>query len=532
MRTKKPYQATWLIAVLWLGACAAMRDTGPARQDTHLTGFRPAGQVANLARAADGEEGAAITAVGHREAAAAGNRGVQRKFADVLGDWKGAIVVADTSIYLTIHLDAVDGELRGHLNIPEIGAQEEPLSEILREGKRLRFALPGEPVPGVFETTLAGERMQGRFTYLDLKGAFWAERIEGTSPRAKSAYREEEIELRSQDVALAGTLTLPKSRGRHPAVVLVSAAGPKDRRAEIAGFPLFQVLAHHLTRAGFAVLRMDDRGSGESTGRLADATREELAGDVQAAVDYLQQRKDIASQGIGLLGFGEGGLVVPEVARENRDVAFVVLLGGSALSGERVLLEQSATLLEGAGFSADEVEKQLDFQKKILRHVRANAGWEELEATLFEMLRDEMQSLPVEERGALGDAELWARLAAKEQIDKIQSPWFRSFLEYDPGPVLTQIDVPVLAVFGGLDRQLVVAEHARAMRQAFAKNENDDTTIAVIPGANHLMQAAKTGQMDEYLRLEPAFEPAFTQLLIRWLDERTLGAKKSFAEKE
>ena len=120
-------------------------------------------------------------------------------------------------------------------------------------------------------------------------------------------------------VVLAGTLSFPEGRGPHPAVILISGSGAQNRDEEIFGFQPFRLIAEHLTREGIAVLRYDDRGVGGSSGSVSDATSEDFAGDVLAALDLLGSRPEIDPAAIGLLGHSEGGMVAPlAAARRSR----------------------------------------------------------------------------------------------------------------------------------------------------------------------------------------------------------------------
>ena len=78
---------------------------------------------------------------------------------------------------------------------------------------------------------------------------------------------EENVRFKVDDVILSGTLTQPENEGPNPAVVLVSGSWYDNRDAEYDGFKPFQILAEHLAENGIAVLRYDDRGIGESTGK-------------------------------------------------------------------------------------------------------------------------------------------------------------------------------------------------------------------------------------------------------------------------
>src|SRR4030095_15786633 len=159
-------------------------------------------------------------------------------------------------------------------------------------------------------------------------------------PRISYTYTAEEVvfENEKHGVRLAGTLTLPLSKGPFPAVLLCTGSGPQDRDETVFGHKPFLLLADYLTRLGIAVLRVDDRGVGKSTGSFVEATSEDFASDALAGIEYLKTRKEIAPEKVGLLGHCEGGLIAPIVAAQSKDVAFVVMMAGPGLKGEQLVI--------------------------------------------------------------------------------------------------------------------------------------------------------------------------------------------------
>ena len=130
------------------------------------------------------------------------------------------------------------------------------------------------------------------------------------------------------DVRLAFSLDLPAGRGPFPAVVLGHGSG-RVTRDDLAG------LAAQWTRLGFAVLRFDKRGVGESTGTFVFVGTKDsqdvfpqLAGDVAAGVRFLRSRPDIDPKKIGLAGWSQAGWILPLAARELGDVSFLALFSG------------------------------------------------------------------------------------------------------------------------------------------------------------------------------------------------------------
>src|SRR3954470_19266955 len=130
------------------------------------------------------------------------------------------------------------------------------------------------------------------------------------------------------DVRLAFTLDLPAGTPPFPAVVLGHGSG-KTTRAQL------ERMAARFTQLGFAVLRFDKRGVGESTGTYVFVGTKDspevfpqLASDIAAGVRFLRTRPEIDPRRIGLAGMSQAGWILPYAARELGDVAFLVLLLG------------------------------------------------------------------------------------------------------------------------------------------------------------------------------------------------------------
>ncbi len=150
-------------------------------------------------------------------------------------------------------------------------------------------------------------------------------------PQRPFPYDEVEVTYESADgaVQLAGTLTLPRSEGPFPTVYLIPGGTPFDRDQDMMGHKTFLVLSDHLTRHGFAVLRMDDRGIGGSTGKKMTSSLDDITNDVIQGLEYLAAREDIDADRIGVVGHSAGGMIAPSVASRHPGVSFVVMLAGT-----------------------------------------------------------------------------------------------------------------------------------------------------------------------------------------------------------
>ena len=413
---------------------------------------------------------------------------------------------------------ASDDGLRATIDIQ--GAVGLRLSNVSLESGRVHFELESPLGLATWEGQVRGGAIEGEFLQGGFPATFRLERAD--DPRAPagvdSMYRREVVVFSNGEIVLAGELTFPEGGGPHPAVVLISGSGDQDRDSNLFGFPMFAVLANHLARVGVASLRFDDRGVGGSTGDGLLATIEDRAGDVEAAVDLLVARDDIDAEGIGLVGHSEGGVVAPLVANRTDSVAFVVLLAAPAVSADEILQAQQRELLDEADATAEQIEEARAFQQLVFRAVATGQGWDEVESSIRELVRQQMEALPEDTRNAIPDEDAYLDVIVAQETASLRSAWFASFFDYDPRPAIVALSVPVLALYGELDTQVPAAANATAMSDAIAESNIPGHTLATIPAANHLFQQASTGSVNEYAQLEPEFAPEFLEILTTWLE--------------
>jgi pimeloyl-ACP methyl ester carboxylesterase len=338
-------------------------------------------------------------------------------------------------------------------------------------------------------------------------------------PKKPYPYLEEEVsyENKQAGVKFAGTLTLPRSQGPFPAVLLITGSGPQDRDETVFGHRPFLILADYLTRRGIAVLRVDDRGVGGSTGSNADATSEDFVSDTLAGVAFLKGRKEINPKQIGLIGHSEGGMIGPMAAVKSKDVAFLVLLAGPGLPGKDVLVLQGQAILKAKGAAESILAFQRTLQQRMFAVVQEEKENAAAEKKLRQVIAEETAKLSEEDRKALGDV----KASAEGQIQTVLSPWFRFFLTFDPRPTLRQVRCPVLALNGEKDVQVDAKENLAAIDKALKDGGNKDVTVKALPELNHLFQTCQTGGLAEYSKIEETFAPAALEVIGDWIVRQT-----------
>ena len=430
---------------------------------------------------------------------------------DIDGAWMGALDLGGVKLRMVFHITNTADGLTATADSPDQNATGMPVTAVMRNGSSLKLEM--KQLGGVFDgkisedhTTIAGSWSQrGNSIPLVLKLVKDKVELERRRPQNPvRPYPYQEVEVAYDDTLqgdrLAGTLTIPSGNGPFPAVLLITGSGPQDRDESLMGHKPFLVLSDWLTRKGIVVLRVDDRGVGKSTGDFAAATTADFATDAEAGVAFLKTRTEVDPQKIGLIGHSEGGIIAPMVAARNRDVSFIVMMAGSGVPGDQILVEQSRLISEAGGAGKDQAENYAAKERELLELVMKEKNEEVLKKELREKLADELKE---------------PQLGA--QIKAITSPWFRYLLEYDPATALRQVTCPVLALSGEKDLQVPPAQNLPAIRKALVDGGNKYFEVDELPGLNHLFQTANTGAPGEYSTIEETISPVALEKISRWI---------------
>ena len=443
------------------------------------------------------------------------------------GIWEGKLKVPGTELRIVFEISKnSDGTLTATLDIPDQGVTGIPVEEVIFKDNTLRLEV--KSAGGIFEgkvsqdfLVIEGEwKQSGQTLSLTVKRVDKAvEILRPQEPKKPYPYIERQVEYTNlkAGVKLVGTLTLPSDKGPFPAVLLITGSGPKDRNETVFGHRPFLVLADYLTRQGIAVLRVDDRGVGESTGDFSQATSEDFVSDVLAGIEYLKTRKEINPEQIGLIGHSEGGLIAPMVAVKSPDMAFIVLMAGTGLTGEEILYLQGALISRAMGVSEEDIAKNRQFNEKIFSLIKEEKDEKTIEEKLRQMFMADWAELNEEEKKAIGDPEVYL----KAQLQSLLSPWLKFFLTYDPKPTLSKVKCSVLAINGEKDLQVPPKENLSAIEEALVAGGNKNFTVEELPGLNHLFQTAQTGVPSEYAKIEETISPIALKIIGDWILEQT-----------
>lgn len=350
------------------------------------------------------------------------------------------------------------------------------------------------------------------------------------TPRPPFSYHSEDVLYSNagHTIQFGGTLTYPKTDSlknsdavhSYPAVILITGSGQQDRDETLYGHKPFAVIADYLTRQGFVVLRVDDRGMGKTTGIFSEATSMDFAKDLEAGLDFLEKQPMVNKNKIGLIGHSEGGMIAPIVADERKEIKFIILLAGPGIPIIDLMQQQmeAVSISNGATAAVAKANGQL------MRIVWEETLKNEDSATTFHHIRTKIENW----YGTLDTATLakFKKLdtaSINNQIGQamtaLNGKWYKYFISFNPQPYLEKMDCKVLALNGSKDVQVIAVTNLNGIKQSLQKSKSPKYDVIEIPGLNHLFQTCIQCNPTEYNDLEETFSPVALELMGNWLKE-------------
>lgn len=391
---------------------------------------------------------------------------------NLCGTWHGALNVGGQKLGLIFHFyKDGSGKYSGKMDVPQQGAKGIPVDLKVFSCDSLCLQVPA--INMSYSGKLEKEIIKGTFRQngmafpLNLTSGKAEQPVRPQDPQPPFGYKTEEVTFQNKEagVMLAGTLTYPTGYvpGKGiPVVLMVSGSGAQNRNEEVFGHKPFLVLADYLAKHGIASLRYDDRGVGKSTGNAAACTSEDFAEDAKAGLDWLRGCKTFNR--IGVLGHSEGGMIAFMLGAGNA-ADFIVSMAGTGIPGDTLLAEQ---------------------RNAALRMHRQPAG------QTVKLVRKEIASRP-------------------------QSVWLDFFMDYNPAPAIAKTEIPVMAINGSNDMQ-VLAESNLGMIRKLLAGKNKKNLIKEYPDLNHLFQHCAPKNALDYYHIKETCSPEVLQDIAGWIN--------------
>lgn len=319
---------------------------------------------------------------------------------------------------------------------------------------------------------------------------------------ARSVYAGEaltspsEVTFYNGDIRLTGLWFVPVANKPVSAAVIVRGSGPSNRKSLWAHAVIDLLLEEQI-----AVLLPDKRGSDGSKGDWRTADFDTLAGDVVAAVRYVQARGEVNSEtGVTLVGLSQGGRVAPVAASRSEEIGFVIDLSGSATPFvEQVSWEMYHTFRD-AGLKGQQLQEALVLQVMAEKFVKGDVTWEAYRDALDVALQSS-----------------WAKVAEGFPSERGAWQWdfFRGVADFDPVPCWRQVKQPVLIVYGESDRNAPAVRSVYRLVRGFMESSHPDWTVRTIEGTGHSI-----GDPANTTSHQMSLHPALVDLMRQWVRTR------------
>lgn len=396
-----------------------------------------------------------------------------------------------------------DGSLWASIASPDQHAYDQPVSKLKEEGDTVELDLN----VATLKLTWVQDHFDGVFSQGGRSFSFplhrvaeFPRKVRPQTPKGPFPYLEQELNFIAPDgIVLSATLTTPRNAVRPNLAVLVTGTGPATRDSDVAGHQQFLVMADHLARQGIAVLRYDKRGNGRSTGDYAQLTTSQLVGDLGAIMKGLDVRKEFGR--VGIVGMSEGsGIAAAVAARASGTVDFIVSMAGVGLSGHELILLQDRIVAKDNGAAPGEVERLMQYVRAWYETILAHPEPQPRMAALEKLYAD----LPIEDRAMVEKYEMNVGSLSRAEAGK---PHLRTMLLQDPRMDWRKVKVPVLVLNGSLDHQVPAEENLAGITGALKAGGNRRVESRILRSLNHLFQTAKTGNTNEYDKIEETIAP-------------------------
>jgi len=430
---------------------------------------------------------------------------------DLIGSWSGKLDFGVQKLTFVVHINQADGKWTAKADSPDQSAFGIPFQIEVKGDSVLLHNPQGISLKLKHSE---GDNLKGYFSQIGMtipvvlvKGAAIIQpksSVKFQTPKPPYAYDTLDVIIPNTyvNISLAGTLTKPRSKGKFPAVILVTGSGPQDRDETLFGHKPFKVLADYLTRNGIIVLRYDDRGVGKSAGSFEKATIDDFSKDALSALDFLKKQPDVDINKIGIIGHSEGGLIANLLAGQGvPNVSFIVTLAAPTIPIRDLMVEQLYSVGKSEGMSEFQLAMAKEINKKNFDVVKSDLNTDEA----FAQLKKNMNILEESDKNA----------AIRREMLTLLAPAYRYFVRIDPTNFLKKIYIPVFGAFGTLDVQVPSTLNLRGYHDNLP--ENSKTVLKEYEGMNHLFQKSKSGKVSEYAQIDETINEQVLKDIAEWI---------------
>jgi uncharacterized protein len=368
----------------------------------------------------------------------------------VRGTWQGAVTIDGRNLGIVVHFS--DAE-KSTLDIPSQHAYAIPLKQIRIQSPKVSFELAAGSDPATFRGTQTGTVIAGSFAQGGHVGTFTVSKAGGAGTDVRAAVADEtRVVLRTPTGDIVGSLLMPPVTKPVPVILIISGGGDMDRNGNLPAVHAVNnsllLLAEALRKEGFATIRYDKRGVGESASALGAGRPLEFSDLINDAGGWITNLKgDSRFTKVGVLGYDEGALV-GMVAAENAHADAFVSLEGSAAPADVQLKAQLSSLPQAMRSEGD----------RVIDRLKAGQRVSNVSNALLTLLGPQQQ------------------------------PFLISKFRYDPLAEIARLTMPVLILQGTADRELSPGQ-AEELHKARPGSYMD-----LVSGMNHVLKAGSSNR--------------------------------------
>ena len=445
-------------------------------------------------------------------------------YSAALGAWNGTLTVDSYQLILLFNFIYVNSYLKGYWDVPAQSVFKIPFDDITVQNDHIAFNVTNIHFAGNFSENK--EEITGLYEQNGYKLELTLKKYSNVSvynvsrpqtPIRPFSYIEEAVKIHNTkaNVILDGILTYMNNTQPIALVLLAHGSGGHDKDESIYEHKPFMVIADHLTKNNIAVLRYDERGIGKSTGNFNAASDVDFAEDILAGIGFAHTHEIMSNvTNIGVIGHSKGGATALISKKLSNLIRFIVFLGSIGTDGETILLLQSKLIMKADNYSDAYIDTILSINRGIYQVLKRESDIDKIRVQLNTYFDNLIASASNEYDRLLYEQ---VKKNTLKEVASLSSPWFRSFLAFDPRPILVETRIPVLGLWGSKDLQVPANENYAEMKKALEKAKNKNFELKILPSLNHLFQHSMTGSPNEYDKIEETFSVEALEMMNKWI---------------
>src|SRR5882724_768500 len=419
-------------------------------------------------------------------------------FEKFIGYWVGSGRSGEQELKFSLEITKDHGN-KVMFNSDEMGVQNVPGNDIKIVNDSIQFDLTGDKETLSFKAGFKQGKVSGMVNKVNHS------KSENETPvaifelsktqKGMINYAIKEVSWKNGDAILSGSLYLPNSNTKFPAIVFTHGSGPEQRYANA-------YMADYFAKKGIAVLIYDKRGTGKSTGNWQTSTYEDLSEDCIAGIKYLKRQSKINSAEIGIFGHSQGGTISPLIISRSHNIAFNIASAAFGVSPEEQDIYRVSNILRSdAGFSEKIIDSAIGFYKIWVELAKTGSGRDKLEKEMPRVKNTQ-----------------WYAWVAPPPKDNWIWKWYLNAGNYTPISYWEKIKIPVLLLYGEKDLITPPAASVKNIQAALIKAGNSNYKIVMFPNTTH--EGHILGKSNDFW---DKTTPGYCDTVYNWLKSKIIG---------